>query len=91
MDLVQKYHSCIYNRYRAYVQIFTDGSKESNTRATGVAVVICSYIIEINRRTIYNLSVYAVELMAILIAVGWAKDVYSRQGKLSSVVTQWQL
>lgn len=59
----------IRKKYKDYVQVFTDGLKNLDTANTGSAVVVPSYKIEIWRRTSYCLSVYTVELYAMLMAL----------------------
>lgn len=79
-DLVQEYYIHRYRKYSDHVQIFTDGSKNPETEATGAAVMIPSHQMGFNRRTTDYLSVYAVELVAILLALKWAEDM--RESKI---------
>ena len=59
------------NKYKESIQIFTDGSKDMQTDATGAAVVVPRYQVEFSKRTTDSLSVFAVELFAILMALEW--------------------
>ncbi len=58
--------------YQAFVSVYTDGSKDPNTRRTGFAFSIPSLNISVNRRTSDHLSVYTVEMMAI--ALQWIEE-----------------
>lgn len=65
-DLVKQYLGLKYNNS---IQIFTDGSKDPNTGKTGAAVYIPHFQKSILKRTSDHLSVYTVELLAILLAL----------------------
>ncbi len=68
-----------------YVQFFTDGSKDPQTDATGPAVVIPSYQVEISKRTSDYLNVYTDKLLAMLMALEWAEQVSSTKTLICSV------
>ncbi|XP_061925778.1 uncharacterized protein LOC133664840 [Entelurus aequoreus] len=51
--------------------IFTDGSKDPDTGRTGAAVFIPQYKIHIKKRTTDHLSVFTVELAAIILGLEW--------------------
>ena len=53
------------------ILIFTDGSKDPDTGRTGAAVFIPHYKIHIKERTTDHLSVYTVELAAIILGLEW--------------------
>ncbi len=53
--------------------VFTDGSKDPDTGRTGAAVFIPHYKVHIKKRTTDHLSVYAVELTAIILALEWTE------------------
>lgn len=59
----------IVEKYKDYIQVYTDGAKKPETEVTGLSVVVPSKGIGINRRTSSMLGVYTVEMLAILIAV----------------------
>ncbi len=60
--------------YQAFVPVYTDGSKDPNTRRTGFAFSIPSLNISVNRRISDNLSVYTVQMMAIATSLQWIEE-----------------
>lgn len=60
--------------------VFTDGSKDPETGRTGAAMYIPANKIGIKKRTPDHLSVYTVELIAILIALQWVEE--NNEGKV---------
>ncbi|XP_057691989.1 uncharacterized protein LOC130915851 [Corythoichthys intestinalis] len=60
-------------RYGQSVLVFTDGSKDPETGRTGAAVHVPSYNVDIKTRCTDHLSVYAVEVTAIIMALGWVQ------------------
>ena len=70
--LVQEFYIHRYQKYSEHVQLYTDGSKNPQTDATGAAVVIPRYQIGICKRTLDWVSVYAVELE-------WAEGIQDRK------------
>ena len=82
-DLVQEFYNYANGKYGEHVYIYTDGSKEPITGATGAAVVIPSHHITV-KRTSDHLSIYAVELCTILLAIEWVEDMVDRKIVISS-------
>ena len=78
-DLVQEFYIHRYQKYSEHVRLYTDGSKNPQTDATGAAVVIPRYQIGISKRTSDWVSVYAVELVAIILALEWAEGIQDRK------------
>ena len=69
--LVQEFYNYADGKYEEHVYIYTDGSKEP---ITGATVVIPSHHITVPKRTSDYLSISAVELCAILLAIEWVED-----------------
>ena len=59
------------NKYKGKLLIYTDGSKDPTTGRAGAAVYVPKYRIGIVKRATDNLSVYVVEILAILLALKW--------------------
>ena len=57
-----------------YLNIFTDGSKQSNNN-TASAVYIPYFNVQISKRIPDLCSVYTAELIALLLALNWIRDV----------------
>ncbi len=57
--------------YRDKLFIFTDGSKQPETGRTGAAFFISHYEMAVKKGAADHLSVYTVELLAILLALQW--------------------
>ncbi len=57
--------------YRDKLFIFTDGSKLPETGHTGATFFISHYEIAVKIRAVDHVSVYTVELLAILLALQW--------------------
>ena len=62
------------DNYSGYLNIFTDGSKQSNKR-TASAVYIPYFNIQLSKRIQNLCSVYSAELIALLLALNWIRDV----------------
>lgn len=60
--------------YQAYVPVYTDGSKDPKSGRTGFAYSIPTLNYSANRRTSDHLSVYTVEMMAIVTALQWIEE-----------------
>jgi len=73
-DLVYAFHCHIIERYQEHILIFTDGSKDQETGATGAAFVVQKWNTDVCKRTANFLSVFSVELYAILMAVQWTEQ-----------------
>ena len=73
VDLVGAFETLVKGKYGRYTQVFTDGSKDPETGMTGFGVVVPGRQASINRRTTDGLSVYTVEMVAILIAMKWVE------------------
>ncbi len=56
-DIVSEYYRYMDNMYKDSIQIFTDGSKDLQTEATGSAVYIPRHHVGVNKRTSDSLSV----------------------------------
>ena len=54
--------------------VYTDGSKDPESGRTGAAVFIPKYKVAIKKRTRNQLSVYTVELIAMLTALQWLEE-----------------
>ena len=62
------------DNYSGYLHIFTDGSKQSNN-STASAVYIPYFDVKISRKIPNLCSVYTAELIALLLALNWIRDV----------------
>lgn len=62
------------NSYYSYIQIYTDASKSLVDRI-GVAFIVPEFNITIVKRISDNVSVYTVEMLAILLAVQWIEEI----------------
>ena len=62
------------DNYCGYLNIFTDGFKQSNN-STGSAVYIPYFDVKISKRIPDLCSVYTAELIALLLALNWIRDV----------------
>lgn len=74
-DIYQSIQQYIEFRYEDSIQIYTDASKDPSTGKTGAAVFIPKHNINIQKRTSDQLSVFSTEMMAIIIALQWVKEV----------------
>jgi len=63
---VNKY---IQERFYASMHIYTDGSKDPKTGITGVGIYIPDFKISITKRLTSKLSIYSVEMIAIIIGL----------------------
>ena len=52
LDLVYEYYSHIKEKYREHICIFTDGSKDPETSATGAAFVVQGWNVEIYKKDV---------------------------------------
>lgn len=52
-----------YSRYEDWIQIYTDGSKDAHTHATGVAFIVLSGNFEYSKRATDYISVFATGLL----------------------------
>ncbi len=68
-----KYHvnKYIQERFYASMHIYTDGSEDPRTGITGIGVYIPEFRISISKRLTSKLSIYAVEMVAIIIGLTW--------------------
>lgn len=60
--------------YQSAVPVFTDGSKDPNTGRTGFAFSVPTMQVSVKRRTSDHLSVFTVEMMAIVSALQWVEE-----------------
>lgn len=67
--------------YKSFIAVFTDGSKDPKSGLTGFAFTIPELKISIKERTSVHLTVFTVELIAILTALQWVE-----QNKIGKVV-----
>ena len=74
VDLVSEFYAYEEAKYRDYVQLYTHGSKDPETGSTGAAVAVPSHRWGICRRTSNFLSVFTVEMYAILMALEWVGE-----------------
>lgn len=72
--LAQGYYSHTGRNYNGKIQIYTGGSKDLQIGKTGVAIAIPDFQIAFGKRTTDGLSIYAVELAALLTTVEWASE-----------------
>ena len=64
--------------YSSWVQIFTDGSKDPVSGRTAAAVYIPKFQISIKKRITDHISIFAAELVAMMVALQWVEDVKPR-------------
>lgn len=69
-DLCQEFYSKFEGKYSGYVQVYKDGLKDPESEATGSSRI--KY--QVWEKNINFLSIYAVELYAILMALEWVED-----------------
>ena len=55
--------------------LFTDGSKDPKTRRTGAAFSVPEFKVAVTKRETDHVSVYTMELLAILLAAQWVEEV----------------
>ncbi len=67
--------------YKSFIAVFTDGSKDPKSGLTGFAFTIPELKISIKERTSDHLTVFTVELLAILMVLQWVE-----QNKIVKVV-----
>ncbi len=72
-----KYHvnKYIKERFYASMHIYTDGSKDPRTGTTGIGVYIPEFKISISKRLTSKLSIFTVEMVAIIIGLTWVEEV----------------
>ncbi len=73
LNLKIVFNNQIVEKYKDYIQVYTDGAKKPETEVTGLSAVVPSKLIGINRRTSNMLGAYTVEMLAILITVRWVE------------------
>lgn len=78
-NLVHEFQCHIRGRYQEHILIFTDGSKDQETGATGAAFVVQGWNAQAFKRTSNFLSVFTVELYAILMAVQWTEQIQNHK------------
>lgn len=61
------------NHFHNYLQIFTDGSKDQ-TDHVGTGVNVPQFQIHLANRITDKLSVYAAEMMAVIIGLQWVEE-----------------
>ncbi|KAL2088359.1 hypothetical protein ACEWY4_015258 [Coilia grayii] len=71
VELVYSFYCHVEDRYGDCILIFTDGSKDQDTGVTGAAFLVQGMNVQDLKRTSDQLSVFTVELYAILMAVQW--------------------
>ncbi|CAJ1050797.1 hypothetical protein PFLUV_G00147380 [Xyrichtys novacula] len=71
-DVICQFQDRVEEKYRSHVIMFMDGSKDQATGATGAAFLVCGMNVRVCKRTSNSLSVFTVELFAILMVVQWA-------------------
>jgi len=74
-DLVHEFQCHIIERYEEHILILTDGSKDQETGGTGAAFVVQKWNTKVFKRISNFLSVFSVELYAILMAVQWTDQI----------------
>ncbi len=67
-----------------FKQVFTDGSKDPITGVTGAAIADPSQKSKMSRRTSDHLSIYAVELFVIFMALEWIECTKSNRNLICS-------
>ncbi len=70
------------DKYRDYIQIYTDGSKDPESGRTGSAIFIVNQGGEESKRITNDLNVCTVELYAIMMALEWIR----KEDKISKVL-----
>ena len=78
-DLVRAHSGCMGGVYDGWVQVYTDGSR-AESGVTGLGVAVPERGIGISRRTTDGLGVYTVEMVAVLVALGWVE--YTQVGRV---------
>lgn len=78
-NLVYEFQCHIRERYQEHIIIFTDGSKDQETGTTGAAFVVQRWNVQAFKRTSNFLSVFTVELYAILMAVQWTEQIQNHK------------
>ena len=68
-------NSYIRRNYCGYLQIYTDDFKVPKTGRTAAAVVIPEFNVECGRRLTTDISFFACEMMAMVIALQWVEDI----------------
>ncbi len=69
VDLVAEFYIYVDDKYRDYIQIYTDGSKDPESGRTGSAIFRVNQGGEESKRITDDLNVYTVELYAIMMAL----------------------
>ncbi len=76
MGMVENHvYKYIQATFYAIMHIYTGGSKDPRTGITGIGVYIPEFKISITKRLTSKLSIYAVEMVAIIIGLSWVEEV----------------
>ena len=78
-DMVFEFQCHVREHYGNHLQIFTDGSKDQETEATGAAVMVQRLKVESSKRTSDFLHVFTIELYAILMAIKWTEQLVNQK------------
>ncbi len=82
MQTLAEFYRYVDDKYRDYIQIYTDGSNDPESGITGSAIFIVNHGGEESKRTTDDLNVYTVELYAIMMALEWIR----KEDKISKVL-----
>ncbi len=82
MQTLAEFYRYVDDKYRDYIQIYTDGSNDPESGITGSAIFIVNHGGEESKRTTDDLNVYTVELYAIMMALEWIR----KENKISKVL-----
>ncbi len=82
VDLVAEFYRYVDDKYRDYIQIYTDESKDPESGRTGSACFLVNQGGEESKRTADYLNEYRVELYAIMMALEWIR----KEDKISIVL-----
>jgi ribonuclease HI len=77
--MVFEFQCHVREHYGNHLQIFTDGSKDQETEATGAAFMVQRLKIESSKRTSDFLHVFTIELYAILMAIKWTEQLVNQK------------
>ena len=78
-SLVHEFQCHIRERHQEHILMFTDGSKDPETGATGAAFGVQGWNVQDFKRTANFQSVFTVELYAILMAVQWTEQIQNHK------------
>ncbi len=82
MQTLAEFYRYVDDKYRDYIQIYTDGSNDPESGITGSAIFIVNHGGEESKRTTDDLNVYTVELYDIMMALEWIR----KENKISKVL-----